>query len=446
MIGMLRTGKRTNGKAARTRSGDRMAQAVIMAVAAVLAVGVAGPAEAQKREKPPKPLKLSKPVQSLLAQAQPMLVKAQEAQAAGDEAGAAALAREALPLIDQAAALPEQNAQDKLTTSQLRLNAGLLAKDNAQIIRGLEDGLASGLLPAEDQAKYLRNIGALSLQANDNAKAMQAFEQLMQLTPDDPQLLVEVAELQRRNKQSDRAVATLQKAIAAQEAGGAKADESWYRRVLAIAYDAKLGPQVVASSEALLKAYPNPTNWRDVLVIFRESGKFDDQANLDILRLMRANKALTGERDFAEYADTAMARGFPGEANAVLDEGIAAGALDASKPYVKELKGVVSPKVKADRSSLPALEKESRGAANGRLAMGTADAYLGYGDWAKAAEMYKLALSKGGVDADAANTRLAMVLGKAGDKAGAEAALSQVTGGQRAQLAKYYAIWLGQQG
>lgn len=425
-----------------------MARASMVAVAAVLALGLAGPADAQRggKEKGGASAKLSKPVQSLLAQAQPLLVKAQEAQAAKDDAGAAALAGQAMPFIDQAGALPEQTGTDKLTISQLRLNAAILTKDNAMIVRALEEGVASGMLPAEDQAKYLRNIGALSLQANDNAKAMQAFEQLMQLTPNDSQLKIEVAELHRRNKQPDRAIATLQQAIAAQEAGGAKADESWYRRVLAISYDSKLGPQTVAASEALVKAYPNPTNWRDVLVIFRESGKFDDQANLDILRLLRVNKALTGERDFAEFADTAMARGFPGEANAVLDEGVSVGALDPSKPYVKELKGMVAPRVKADRASLPGLEKESRSAANGRVALGTADAYLGYGEYARAAEMYRLALTKGGVDADTVNTRLGLALGKSGDKAGAEAALKAVTGGQRAQLSKYYQIWLGQQG
>lgn len=421
-----------------------MARASVLAVAAALAMGVAGPAAAQKREKPAQ-VKLSKPVQSLLAQAQPLIIKAQEAQTAGDKAGAAAQATQALPFLDQALALPEATAQDKLTTSQLRLNVGILSSDNKLILSALESALATGLLPAEDQAKYLRNIGALSLQANDTAKAMAAFERLMQMTPGDTQLLIEMSELHRRSKQPDKAIAMLQQAIAAKEAGGTKAEESWYRRTLAIAYDSKLAPQITAASEALVKAYPNPTNWRDVLVIFRDTAKFDDQANLDILRLMRVNKALTGERDFAEFADTAMARGFPGEADAVLTEGVAVGALDASKPYVKELKGLVAPKVKADRASLPGLEKESRAAANGRAALGTGDALLGYGEYARAAEMYRVALAKGSVDADTVNTRLALALGKSGDKAGAKAALDAVKGASRAQLAKYYAIWLGQQ-
>jgi len=429
----------------------------MMAMAAGLAILAVGPADAQRNQKPPA-VRLSKPVQSLLAQAQPILQKAQEQQQAGDKAGAAATARTAIPILDQADALPERNADDRHVTSQLRLNAGILAGDNAIILKALEDGLASGKLSPEDQAKYLRNIGSLALQANDTARAMQAFGQLQQMNPNDSQLLVEMAELNRRMKQPDKAIETLRQAIAVQEQGGAKADESWYRRALAIAYDwlqtgAKTpGPEqqaarraVVETSEALVRAYPNGTNWRDVLVIYRDGGQFDDQANLDVLRLMRANQALAGERDYAEYADTAATRGLPGEAKAVIDEGIAKGALTANKPFVKEILASVNPKVASDRAALPGLERESRSSPNWRTALGTADAHLGYGNYAKAAEMYRLALTKSGADAAMINTRLGLALARSGDKAGAEAALKAVTGAPRDQLARFMLIWLQNQ-
>lgn len=420
-----------------------MGRFTLAAMAALIAISTAAPADAQRKRSGS--VKLSKGVQTALAQAQPLLQKAMAAQQAGDQTTATTEARNALAYIEQAAAVENRTADDDFTIHQMRLNVGIITNDNAQLLQALEAGLASGKLPAEDQQKYLRNIGALSLQANDNARAMQAFEQLIALNPNDPQLLVEVAELHRRNNDAAKAVATLQQAITAQEAAGSKADESWYRRALAVAYDAKLPAQTVATSEALLRAYPNPTNWRDVLVIFQSSAKFDDQANLDIMRLMRTNDALAGERDYVEYADTAVLRGLPGEANAVLDEGIAKKALDPTKPFVKELKGAVAPRVASDRASLNGLAKESASAKDGRAAIGTGDAFLGYGEWARAAEMYRLALQKGNVDANAANTRLGLALGKSGDKAGAEAALNAVTGEPRTQLAKYYLIWLAQQ-
>jgi len=409
-----------------------LGRASAAALAAILMTAAPEAASAQRggQQKAPQ-LRLSKPVQSLVAQAQ-------KAQQGGDHAGA-------LALLDQARALPNQNADDRYIIAMLSLNSALETKNNALIESSLEGAVASGKLPPEDVLKFQRNIGAMALQRNDYAKAAAVFEQLAAANPNDPQLLVEIAELQRRQNQNQKAVATLQQAIRVAEAGGQKADESWYRRALAIAYDSKLPAETVATSEALVRAYPNPVNWRDVLVIFRDSGRFDDQGNLDILRLLRANNALAGERDFVEYAETAAVRGLPGEAKAVLDEGLAKGALKPGSAVVRELTASVSPRIAADRNSLPGLEKEARGAANGRLALGLADAHLGYGNYAKAAEFYRLAIQKGGIDANTANTRLGLALGRSGDKAGAEAALKAVSGAPREQLARFMLIWLGQQ-
>lgn len=404
------------------------ARASAAVLAAMLLAAAPEAALAQKAKAPT--YKFSKPVAALVSEAQKL-------QLANDHAGA-------LVLLKQADALPEKNQDDVYIINMLTLNSAITLKDNPLIEKSLEGAIASGRLPAEDEQKFRRNLGAMALQRNDYAKATAEFEKLIAQNPSDAQLMVEVAELQRRQKQNAKAIATMQQAIAVQEKSGQKADESWYRRALAIAYDSKLPSETVATSEALVRAYPNGTNWRDVLIIFRDTGKWDDQGNLDILRLMRANSALSGERDYAEYAETASIRGLPGESKAVLDEGIQKGALQAGKPVVKELTAAVAPKIAADKASLPGLEKESKAAGTGRAAMGTADAYLGYGNWAKAAELYKMALAKGGVDAATVNTRLGFALGMAGDKAGAEAAFKAVTGVPRDQLSKYYQIWLAQ--
>ena len=160
------------------------------------------------------------------------------------------------------------------------------------------------------------------------------------------------------------------------------------------------------------------------------------------MRLMATAGALNGERDYYEYAETASTKGLPGEAKAALTQGKAAGALNASKPLVAEISKTVDSKVAGDRAALPALDREARNAANGKAALGTADAYYGYGDFAKAADLYRVALTKGGVDADTVNLRLGAALARSGDKAGAAAALANVKSGTRAQLAQYWTIWM----
>lgn len=401
------------------------------ALAAVLLIALPTTASAQRSAKQAAPsFKFSKPVQALLAQAQ-------AAQQAGDAAGALAILR-------QADALPRRNADDMYMITMMTLNSAIMLKDNALIEQSLEQALASGRLPQEEEIKFRRNLGAMALQRNDTAKAIAEFEKLLTITPNDTGMMVEVAELQRRQGLNAKAIETLNRAITIQSAGGQKAEEAWYRRALAIAFDAKLPAETTAASEALVRAYPNATNWRDVLIIFRDSARLDDQGNLDVLRLMRQNNALAGERDFAEYAETAAIRGLPGEAKAVIDEGIAKGALQANRPLVRELLASVSPKIATDRASLPGLEREAAAAKTGRLALATADAHLGYGNFAKAAELYQMALRKGGVDAATVNTRLGLALAKTGDRAGAEAAFRAVSGAPRDQLARFYQIWLEQ--
>ena len=54
---------------------------------------------------------------------------------------------------------------------------------------------------------------------------------------------------------------------------------------------------------------------------------------------------------------------------------------------------------------------------------------------------YRVALTKSGVDKDLANLRLGMALARAGDKAGATAALN-AAGGAQAEVAKLWLTYL----
>jgi tetratricopeptide (TPR) repeat protein len=119
--------------------------------------------------------------------------------------------------------------------------------------------------------------------------------------------------------------------------------------------------------------------------------------------------------------------------------------VDGSKGNFRELLTAAGGKVAEDKRSLAGLETKAKAAATGTQALSIADAYYGYGDYAKAAELYRAAIQKGGVDAAVANTRLGMALAAAGQKAEAEAAFKAVTG-PRAGLASYWLIWLNQRG
>jgi tetratricopeptide (TPR) repeat protein len=323
----------------------------------------------------------------------------------------------------------------------LKLNAGIGLKDNVLIEQTLSKMLATGKVPAADQGKFYRTVGSLALNRKDYNAATIAFEQLVKINPADGESQVALAELYAAQKQTGKAVATLNTAIAAQKAAGQAVPEAWYRRALAFAYDGKQAGQLQPAALALVRAYPNPVNWRDALVITRDSFQLDDQGSLDFMRLQAATNSLNGERDFVEYADTALGKGFPGEAQYAINEGLKKSMLVASKPLVAELKKSADSKVPADKAALPGLEREIKG--NAKLALATGDAYYGYGDFAKAATLYKQAVGAPVVDQATANLRLGMALARSGDKAGATAALSAVKGGPREVLAQYWLVFVG---
>lgn len=410
-----------------------------LALAAMLALGAGGalstaPVFAQKAKKVegPAPPKLSKQVQAPLSEAQKLI-------AAGDNAGALVKV--------QAADAVKTTPDEAFVVNQFKLNVAIAMKDDALTEQAIEGQIASGRVDRETQTKYITALASLALRRNDTPKALAQYERLAALSPNDAEIPISIGELYRRNNQNAQAVASYKKGIEIRKASGQPVPEAWYRNYVRTAYDAKLTTETGPATAAWVSAYPTPTNWRDALVIFRDA-RLDDQVNLDAMRLMRAAGALTGERDFVEYAETAAQRGLPGEAKAILDEGIAKNMLSSSKPYVKDITALVTPKVAADRASLAGLERDAKGPkGTAKGAAAVADGYLSYGNWAKAAELYQLALSRPGVDAATANTRLGIALARqGGKKAEAEAAFKAVQGNPaRQQLAQLWLAWVAQQ-
>jgi tetratricopeptide (TPR) repeat protein len=407
----------------------RSLAAALLAGAALAAAPVIAKDAKPPKAEAPKPPKLSKPYAIGLSAAQKQLQ-------AGDNAGA-------MTTLNGLDAVPPVEADDSYTKMLMTLNAAIGLKDNLLTEKTLQALLDTGRVSAEDQPKFLRNIGAMALNRKDYNAATGAFEKLVAMNPADSEAIVGLAELYFAQKQSAKAVDSLTKAIDAKKAAGATPDEAWYRRRLAIAYDGKQAAMVQTAAVGLVETYPNAVNWRDALVITRDKyPSLDDQTELDFLRLQAAANALNGERDFVEYADTALNRSYYGEAQFAINEGIRRNMLVATKPLVAELKKTADSKVAADKASLPGLEKESK--TSPKLAMGTADAYYGYGEFAKAAALYKLGVGAAGVDQATANLRLGVALGRAGDKAGAMAALANVKGGAREELARYWMVFLNQ--
>jgi tetratricopeptide (TPR) repeat protein len=342
-----------------------------------------------------------------------------------------------IPALVTAAQAKVKTKDDRFVLAQLQLKAAVDASDNAGMIAGLQAVVNSGFLTPAETVPHYMNLGRLNYNAKANDQAAAAFEQVLKIDPKNLDATVLLAETRNNQGRPAEAVAMIQKAIAAKAAAGQKAEESWYKRAAALAFKAKL-PNTADLSRDWLVAYPSAGAWRDTIRIYQNSGQLDDNGLLDTMRLAQATGSLAGESDYFRYTDALVKKGFPGEAKAVLEQGFAANSISKSKATFTQLYSLASSRAQGDRASLDASAKTALAAASARQAMVTAEAYYGYGDYAKAVELFRAALGKAGVDKDLANLRLGMALARAGDKAGAEAAL-KAAGGAQAGVAK---LWL----
>lgn len=405
-----------------------MALGLALALGATVTVGTQPALAAKEKKAKPASFNLSKGVREAVAAAQTALQ-------AKDTATAGAKLTEA----KAAASTPD----DRYVIGSIQYDLGRQTSNTALQLEGIDAMLESGKVDPAQQANFYLAQGQLAYQAKQMAKAEAAITQAVQLGVADPNAYALLVEAKNQNGKPAEAIEALEAAIAKQKAAGQAVPSEWYGRGLSIALSAKpkdpatqakLAAATGRVAQSWIEAYPTKTNWRDTLIIYRDVNKIDPDQELDLMRLMRTAGALNGERDYMDYVQATYLK-FPAEAKAVLEEGSSAGFVNLSSGSAKELYALVKGKIAADKASL------SKSAATGRSALGTGDAYLGYGEWANAIEMYRMALTKGGVDANVVNTRLGMALARSGQKDAAKQAFAQVTG-PRAGLAKYWMIYL----
>jgi hypothetical protein len=403
---------------------------------AIVAVAPAAPAFAKKKqEEAPKapPIKLSPAVQNALAPAQQALNK-----------NDAAAAEAAIAKARAAASTPDE----KFMVAQFALNAAQVAKDQAKLSAALDEVIATGeaaqKLSQEDRAKYYMFQGQFAYQAQNYAKASEAMTKAIAAGSTDSNAYVILADAQSRNKNNAAAAATIQKAIDIERAANRQVPQSWFELASnSNAMANQVDPYVKVSTQ-WLGSYPSKKTWANVLNNYRAVAKVNQQVDVDLLRLARATGAMP-LMSGREYNDLLLGvyRAYPAEAVDVIKEGISAKKMNPSDRDARELLPISEGKVAQERKTLAADTKTASGpAAKVTQTMAMGDVWYGYKDFAKAAELYKIALTKPGVDANLANLRLGAALAQAGDKAGALAALNNVTAKPYADLAAFWKVWV----
>lgn len=435
-----------------------------MALAAgVAAVGVAAPAAAQ-RAKPqqagPK-IEFSKEFRAAAADLDKTLSEGTknpavtaataQARAAGQnaQAKAAAVAQVDAALGGAKAKLDAATAAastpgDKLKLGELTRTYGVLTDDPALQYTGLTTMIDSGVLPAASLGQVQWLAGVAAYQKRDFANAAKYVQLAKDGGFQDPQLDAVLADAYKRSNNPAAALQMAQRDIAAAKAAGTKPSEASIRTALQSAYDSKQAGPSAEYAAMLVQNYPSSNAWNVAINVVRATSSFQAQETLDLMRLMARTNSYANDRDYIEYIQAADARRFPGEVVKVIEAGTAAGKLKANDPFISEARTVASGRVAADQRSLPALERDARApSAPVATVSAAADTFLSYGDAAKAADLYAIAVGKPGGDAARLNTRLGIAQVDKGDYAGAQASFAKVQGPRKA-LAQLWSAYAAQ--
>ncbi len=304
--------------------------------------------------------------------------------------------------------------------------------------------IESGKTNPADLPRFQYFAGSFAFDAKDFAAARVGLQAAVNGGYHDNDADALLAESYLSDNQVPQGLAVLKQAIETRNATPNKAPAGWYRRGLGAAYKAQLLEQATDFAMSLVKAYPTADNWAGAITVVREIGKFPAQETLDLMRLMGRTNSYAEERDYIEYIQAADPRRLPGETLKVIEAGIAAGKLRANDPFVSEARTIANGRIAADRASLVALERDARSpAATASTVSGAADAFLSYGDAAKAEALFNLALAKPGAEQDRVLTRLGIAQLDQGNLAGAQANFAKVNG-QRKYIAQLWGIYAAQ--
>lgn len=300
------------------------------------------------------------------------------------------------------------------------------------------DGLRrSGLVPADRLVQLDGVLGLAHLGLGENRDAATVLARAVAAGAKDGKVMLGLAEALARTGDLAGSLAAARDALTLATAQGRTVPASWYDRGIALAAqhgDAAAQAGWIAQK---LSRHGSPANWRSGLMGFLPRLGADQEATLDLYRLMAMTGALATERDWTAYAAAAERAGALREAVSALQAGLAHGALRASDPLIG--RQIASLMAQASRA-------QAGTAARHASALRAGDEMLAAGQPARAAELYRAALARGDVANDFARLRLGIALGRSGDLAGARSAWSAIAGGSAGALARFWLVWVERAG
>lgn len=299
----------------------------------------------------------------------------------------------------EALALPGKTAYDGYVANQFLAMAYARTGNNTEAANALEAQLDSGFVPAAQQKDIIKSLGTFAYQEKNYAKSSELFNRLIKNGGADELTYTMVAQSYFLQGKFSETGKFLDDYVGDQEKRGQTPKEQTLKLLLG-AYDrADNKAGMTNALEKLVVYYPKKEYWNNLLYTLRRTPAMNDRQTLQVYRLMQATDTIQQGADYSEMAELAVATGYPGEAQHVLEQAFAAAVFkeQRDKDRSQRLLDSVKKSAATDQAGLAKQETDAVKAKTGDVDVALGTAYMSYGQNDKAVAALTRGIAKGGL-------------------------------------------------
>jgi outer membrane protein assembly factor BamD (BamD/ComL family) len=304
--------------------------------------------------------------------------------------------QEALKNLDAAEQKSPLTPFDKKTIFDFKAFADVRLNKLKDAQENYEQALATGQYTPEEAAKTKRTLFRLAAGNQQYPKALEYGKQVADAGDANGDDLLVMAQIYYLQKDCKNSGVWADKAIAYAKKAGEAPKETLYQFKLQCASDAGDNATMATVLVDLIKLTNKTNYWNTLLRIERQEER-DDHNLLMIYRVMYDTNSMTAGSDYMEMAQLLGDAALPGEAQMVLEKGVAAGLFTDQKDKDRSarLLGSLKPRAEADKKGAAQEDAEATKSAAGELDVKMGEVYFGVGDYQNAVTAVNRGLQKG---------------------------------------------------
>ena len=304
---------------------------------------------------------------------------------------------EGLKQLAAAEAITPLTAYDKKTIAELKAFGYVKTQDYKSAAKAYEEALATGATTPEETTRYTRALFSIAGSTQQTAKVIEYGKKLVEADAANGDIYMAVTQSYFLEKDCKDSVIWADKAIAYARVQHEAPKENLYLFKLQCAFDNNDNAGTVAALEDLIRLNGKTDHWNKLLRIERQDER-EDRNLLMIYRVMYNTGSMNAGSDYMEMAQLLGDAALPGEASAVVEKGLASGAIPAEqKDRANRLLAAVKQRADADKKGLVQFDAEANKSAAGELDVKLGEVYYGFGDYQNAVTAINRGIAKGQV-------------------------------------------------